>query len=166
MDFYENKHGYEVALEEAKRHFEAQRNGIDAIKSTAQHILNASSVVFGLITTFQLFMNQVDEAYKLLYYGLFGLVCVFYVALAGLCVAVISPIEIFGVAAMDWELLYEYFVGKEDDLEIDRTLLSSYLNVIHLNEPKISARRKMVNWVVVLFPVIVALLFGLSLFPR
>lgn len=57
MEALENKHGYEVVLEEAKRHFEAQENGIDAIKTTAQHILSASSVVFGLITTFQLFMN-------------------------------------------------------------------------------------------------------------
>lgn len=72
------------------------------------------------------------------------MVCVIYIILVYLCVKVISPIEIFGAAAMDWDLLYEYFVCKESDLEIDKTLLSSYLQAIHLNEFKIETRRKMV----------------------
>lgn len=162
----ENRLGYEVSFADMQHHLEQQYRAIEAVKSTTQHILAAASLIVALVGALQLFYARVDSGYLILYNLLIWLTMILYIALIGCCVFVLQPAQMRGPIKADWDDLYEGYVGQEDDLDVLKQRLSNYLNAMRLNEPIIDRRRKLTTVACVLLPVVVVLLFCLSLVPR
>ena len=162
----ENKFGYEIVIAEMKYLLEQQYQGIAATKSTAQHILSAASLIIALIGALQLLNVQVDAKWTIPYCGLVIFSILFYVALMICCVLVIRPAQVYTPTSANWDELYEKFVGNQDDLDILKQQLANYLNVLRLNESIVTTRRKLATAASILLPIIVIILFTLSVIPR
>jgi hypothetical protein len=162
----ENKLGYETVIAEMKYLLEQQYQGIEATKSTAQHILSAASLIIALIGALQLLNVQVDPEWATAYNYLVVISIGSYVALIICCVIVIRPAQVYVPTSANWGELYSKFVGHRDDLDVLKQQLANYLNVINLNEQIVITRRRLATIASVLLPIIVIILFTLSAIPR
>ena len=162
----ENKFGYETVIAEMKYLLDQQYQGVEATKSTAQHVLGAASLIIALIGALQLLNVQIDPKWSTTYNCLVILSIVLYVALITCCILVIKPAQVFTPTSADWDELYYKFVGHQDDVDVLKQQLANYINVIGLNEKIVTYRRRLATIASILLPIIVIILFALSAIPR
>lgn len=155
----------QVAIEEMRIHLQRQNESVQAYKATARSLLSAASLIVALTATLQLFSVKIEPSSINLYNLLIVSAMALYIALIFCCVATLFPIDLKGPIGPDWELLRKVFFNKEDR-EILKIQLSQLVRVISRNATTLESPSRYVRFASVLLPVVVILLFGLSLVPR
>jgi hypothetical protein len=165
-EFIENKFGYQVAISEMQKYLDGQYQSVSAVKNVVEQILGAASLIIAIIGALQLFNARIQPQYQAIYNGLIVVTVILYIVLIASSIWVLSPTEVKGPISADWDELYKGYVGHENEIDILKQQLSNYLNAIKLNDPIIIKRSRR-TWIpAILLPVIVILVFSLSLLPR
>ena len=162
-EYHENRLGYEIAIDEMRRHLEEQGKSITAVKRITEIVFSASSLVFSLIGALGLLRAPVSSGCLVLYNALIIIAILLYIFLIGLSIWVLQPVKFYGPIEPDWNVIRDHYINFSDDLAILKNQLSGYLEAIKSNGPIISQRNKRAKCTSLILPVIVLILFGLSL---
>lgn len=152
--------GYRQAIAEMERLLDAQMKNIADIKSNAQIILGAASLIVALVSALQTFSPAVPSP---AYTALAIVISVLYVIMVVCCIAALFLARVLQPVKADWDVFYEVYINQSDNIARYQQILSAQFNVFALNKPMISRRSWLVNAATLLLPVIVVLLFTLSL---
>lgn len=163
---HENLLGYEISVSEMKYRLEEVYKGIDEIKNTFRNVFGASSIIVALIGALQIFSSDVAPEYKALNCLLIALTIVSYGLLIAGCIWMISPIKVSGPTPSKWDALKEGFIDRDENSKIYEQLIKNYIRAIDKSEPEVMKRYKWGKFVLPLLPIIVVLLFIISLLPR
>lgn len=157
--------GLKVGLDELNRDLKLQYEGVDTLKATARSILSAASLVAGLMGVLQLARPAIQPEFISLYN--FGIVSAvgLYVALIVVTVKSITAVSMLAPMAAKWETIRDYFENKTG-VDLVKMQIGALLNAIAANEPIVDRQRQLVLTACVLLPMIVVVLFLLSLIPR
>ena len=133
----DNYIGLKVAIEEAKRYFDIQDNGIDALKETTRGILTFTGLIVSVFGLLNLGTIQFD----LKCFGI-GEITVCFLLLILLtilltCLSILSPTEIVTPIEIKSSNIEKLFVNKEEK----RVLVNQW----HAYEKAINGNRKTIN---------------------
>lgn len=163
---HENLLGYEITVSEMKYRLEEVYKGIDEIKMTFRNVFGAASLIVALMGALQIFSADVVPEDKDLYYLLISFSIALYVLLIAGCIWMISPVKVAGPTPAKWDKLKAGFIDREDKSKIYEQLIKNYINAINESEGKVTQRYKWGKLFLYLLPIIVVLLFWISLLPR
>ncbi|RJX17551.1 MAG: hypothetical protein C4575_12980 [Desulforudis sp.] len=153
--------GYRLAVDEMQRLFNAQMATIENVKTNAQNILGSASLIVALVGALQIF----NAGPRLLPYTiLVVIISLLYILMVICCIGAMFLTNIAMPVKANWDVLFETYINHPDNIALYRQMLSQLLNVFELNKPMIARRSRLANIATVLLPIIVVLLFILSLF--
>jgi len=162
-EYHESRLGYEIAIDEMRLQLEEQSKSITAVKKITEIVFTASSLIISLIGALGLFRAPVSSDFVGLYNALIIIAMLLYIVLIVLSIWVMQPVKVYGPIKPDWDVLQDYYINFADDVAVLKQQLSSYLKAIQSNEPIISQRSKRAKCTSLILPVIVVILFFLSL---
>lgn len=165
-DVFENPAGFDVIIDELKTHLQEQYDSVTVIKSSANSVFSAASLVVAIIGALGLFNVKIEDDYQLAFNLLIGVAITLYVGMIIGLVWVLQPVTVNGPTKTTWETLWNAYASKEDELNIKRQQISNYLAAIEHNSvviKRLSTRTKIFSSI---FPVILIILLVLTLFPR
>lgn len=152
--------GRQAALEEMQGVWKRQYESLDTVKSTAKTIMGYSSLLLGLIGVLQL--SGLFSSLSGLYVFLAVTTAVAYIVLVCICVTIINMTVFYGPILSDWKMLDKQLFNKTDNKLLEQRI-ADYLCAIEKNNEVLKKRVEMLNFAIILFPVIIALLFLMGL---
>ena len=156
---------YDFPLQETQRAYEEQFKSIDSIKQTIRTIFGASSLIVSLTSGLQLVSNTIEPDWVRLYQA--GIVsgAVLYVLLIVLCILGMWPTALDGPILLEWNVLTTAFADMNEE-DQKAKYLSSLLNVIEINSPKVKRLMILQRAALITLPVLVTALLLLAFIPR
>ena len=159
------KNNYDIPLKEAARSLDEQIKSVDSIKQTIRTVFSASSIVISLTSGVQLLSGSVSPNWGGLFSVGIVVVAALYLLLIFFCIVGMWPINLFSPVEMKWDILTTAYVA-ENETDVSLKYLSSILNAVLLNGPKLKRLMNIELAVLVIMPVLVTLLLLLAFIPR
>jgi hypothetical protein len=149
-------------LDEAQKQFERQYKSAEVLKTHAQTILSAVSVIVTFFAT--LSTTRVPPQNALLFLRLEELIGALYILIVLVCIYALWPYSKESPIYADLETYQKALQGK-DEREATKAMVVQYLEAMKMNWPRIQRRQKASIVISVLLPVIVVIIIWASLLP-
>ena len=127
-------------LNEACQELQLQEICIDSLRAHTRTIFNASSLILPLLGTLLIF-SDIDDEIKGIYIAIIALMILLFISLLILSLIIMNPSSFYRPFQMDFEKLKDAFLGEEER-EIIKLQVTSYLNAINLNQPTLNPKTK------------------------
>lgn len=124
--------GFQVAASEAVKAYNDQLESIKSIKDTAKTILSSTSIVFALMSSFQITqvpLNEKSDAF----FVVGSITLLLFALLIWSCIRVLLPKKIIYPLKSDWETYDTAFMGK-DEVDVQKMVTNAYLETVTLND--------------------------------
>lgn len=156
--------GYRVAVQEVKLSLDHAYQSLAAQKEFGKIIFAASSLVISLIAALQIFSRPPAPEYRDIVSFLLTLSVGLYLVLIYLSLQIVRPTKVTVPFKATFEVMYEAFIGREDEMLLLDQLLVNYLKAIKNTRPVIARTHRKVICSTWILGVLVFLIFATNYF--
>jgi hypothetical protein len=128
-----------IALEDTKAALQRQFETMNVMRDIAKTIISASAIivsVLGLVITYV----ESPPFYSSSFFIILAASMALFACVMGFSIYILMPLKFSTPIKIDWDEFQATYFGK-DERELLKVSLSSYINVIDLNKPKLERRR-------------------------